>query len=113
MKQNSIQDLPLLNPTNFENIFNVYQDSDGKYFYNLLQTVVLPDGLPASYFTPYVTTPQDTWPYISYKVFGRIDLWWIIAQFNGVINPTIPIETGITLRIPTTDVVNVIIDSIT
>ena len=112
MKQNSIKDLPLLNLTNFENVFNVYQDENSKYFYNLLQTVVLPTGLPDSYFTRYVTKLQDTWPYISYKTLGRIDLWWIIAQFNGVVNPTSTIDTGITLRIPTIDVVNTIIDSI-
>jgi nucleoid-associated protein YgaU len=113
MKQNNIQDLPLLNPTNFENIFNVYQDSDSKYFYNILQTIALPTGLPDGYFNTYTTVPQDTWPYISYKVYGRIDLWWLIAQFNGIVNPTTPIDTGIKLRIPTISVVNAIIDSIT
>jgi len=38
MKQNQIDSLPLLNSTNYENIFNVYQDEDSRYYYNLLQT---------------------------------------------------------------------------
>lgn len=112
MKQNSIDSLPLLNPTNYENIFNIYQDKDNRYYYNLLQSIILPTNLPDSYFESYSTTPGDTWPYISYKTLGRIDLWWIIAHFNNIENPTISIDSGITLRIPKVEIVNVIIDQL-
>ena len=112
MKQNDIDILPLLNNTNYENIFNIYQDSDSRYYYNLLQTVVVPSNIPDAYFSKYITVPSDTWPYISYKVFGRIDLWWIILLCNSITNPTIGIDTGVTLKIPKTQVVDAIIAQI-
>ena len=36
MKQNQIEELKKLNVENMENIFNVYQEQDGMYFYTLV-----------------------------------------------------------------------------
>lgn len=41
---------------------------------------------------------------ISYKYYKTTDLWWVIAQANGVINP-LRVEPGTRLRIPSIELV--------
>ena len=105
MKQNQLKELPRLNAENFENIFNVYQDQDGMYFYNLLQTIVFPQNLPANLFTQYAVAYGDTWPFISFKTLASPNLWWIILLANNIQNPLEPLVNGAIIRIPIMDVV--------
>ena len=100
MNQNQVSSLDKLNPENYENIFNVYREDDGLYYYNLLQTISFPQNLPATLFTSYTTTYGDTWPFISYKTFNTPNLWWIILLANNVQNPLEPVNPGTILRIP-------------
>ena len=109
MKQNQIKDLPLLEPGNLETIFNVYQDQDGMYFYNLLQTVVFPQNLPQNLFTSYTTKYGDTWPFISHKTLNNPNIWWIILMANNLQNPLEPIPPGVTIKIPINSVVQEVI----
>jgi len=107
--QNDIRELKRLHDENMENIFHIYQDNDDRYFYNLLQTIHFPQDLPASYFQGYNITYGDTWPYISYKVYGNIKLWWVLMLANNIINPIEQPEPGTTIRVPTINVVNEIL----
>lgn len=100
MKQNQIKDLPNLNIENYENIFNVYQEENGMYYYNLLNTVVFPPNLPANAFSQYTIKYGDTWPFISYKVYNTPNLWWLILLANNIINPINSIEVGKQILIP-------------
>jgi hypothetical protein len=100
MKQNQISELPKLDQENFENIFNVYQDENGMYYYNLLQTVVFPQNLPLNLFTSYTIKHGDSWPFISYKSFNTPNLWWIILLANNIQNPLAPLVNGTILKIP-------------
>ncbi len=109
MKQNQIEDLPKLDDENYENIFNVYVDSDGRYFYNLLQSISFPQNLPINLFETYNIKPKDTWPYISYKTLGTPNLWWLILHANGIINPTEQPVSGTILKIPVQEVVKEIL----
>jgi nucleoid-associated protein YgaU len=99
MKQNSITDLPNLRSENYENIFNVYTDTDGHYYYNLLQTITLPDNLPDGYFNSYNILHGDTWPYISYKVYNTPNMWWLILQVNNISDPTQQPTPGAQIKI--------------
>jgi nucleoid-associated protein YgaU len=110
--QNDINNLPNLPQSRYENIFSVYQDENKYYFYNLLQTVVIPDNLPANYYTTYKVTYGDTLPYISYKVYGRTDLWWLIAKINNIINPTVSLEPATTFKILVPNIVSTILAQI-
>lgn len=98
MKQNEIFNLNKLLNENFENIFNVYTDESERYYYNILQNIALPDNLPDGYFTTYHTTYDDTWPYISYKLYETPNLWWIILPFNSVSDATQPIVPGTSIK---------------
>ncbi len=100
MKHNEIQDLTKLNIENLENIFNVYQDENGMYFYNLLQTISFPENLPLNLFTPYTIGHGDSWTLISYKTLKNTGLWWMICLVNNIINPVISPIPGETIKIP-------------
>lgn len=112
VKQNQIQDLERLREENFENIFNVYQDQDGMYFYNLLQTVVFPQDLPASLFTTYTVAYGDTWPFISFKTLKSPNLWWMLLLANNIQNPLEPLVNGTQIRVPIDSVVREVISQI-
>ena len=109
MKQNQLQELPRLDSENYENIFNVYQDSNGMYFYNLLQTVVFPQNLPSNLFTTYTIGYGDTWPFISYKTLKSPNVWWILLLANNIQDPTKPLVNGTIIRIPVQAVVREIL----
>jgi nucleoid-associated protein YgaU len=94
MKQNSIKDLPKLRPDCYENIFNIYEDINGLYFYNILQTISLPDNLPKGYYKEYNVVYGDTWPLISYKNYDTPNLWWLILMANKINNPTVQPQAG-------------------
>jgi len=49
--QNSVDDLPRLLPTRYENIFKLYKTEYNQYYYNILNTVQFPDDLnPSVYY---------------------------------------------------------------
>jgi hypothetical protein len=112
MKQNDINELPKLDLENYENIFNVYQTEDKKYFYNLLTNLVFPKNLPTGLFKFYDTGYDDTWPLISYKQYNSPNLWWAILLANDIKNPTKPILPGTRLKIPVVEVVREMVAAI-
>ena len=112
MYQNDLDDLPKLKNSNFENALKVLQDANGFYYYNLLETLAFPDNLPDIYFVDYVVSYDDTWPFISYKVYNDITLWWIIAFANKVINPINYLQPGKIIKIPTTEIASEILTQI-
>ena len=85
--QNSIADLPTLTNLRYENIFKVYQNAGGNYFYNILNTVAFADITDDNLFTTLIVNEKMPWPVISYNAYGTIDLWWLIALTNNVRNP--------------------------
>lgn len=112
MYQNEITDLPKLLQENYENIFQIFQDKDDHYFYNLLETIHFPENLPSGYFDTYNIRPGDTLPFISYKLYKTTNLWWAICLANNIINPTEQLETATTLKIPKVSILREIIKQI-
>ena len=76
-----------------------YQLSDGTYLMDPLQ---IRPSIPESEDDLYheVTAGEagklDT---LSYYYYGTVNLWWVIASANGVLNP-LRVEAGTKLRIP-------------
>lgn len=112
MYQNKIKDLPKLNIENLENIFQVYTDENNYYYYNLLQTVNIPQNLPLGYFNDYTVKYNDTWPLVSYKAYGTPNLWWVITSVNNIINPTVQPEQGTIIKTLKTSLVRNILTEI-
>ena len=99
-KQNDLIDVQYtLSPQQYENVFNVYSDSDVGYFYNLLKTVNFPTDLDSSVYDIYTISPSDTWPLISWKVYNSIMLWWAICALNNIQNPLIMPPVGTEIKI--------------
>lgn len=96
-----------------ERIFDVYKKSGTKHFYyNLLNTVKFPERVNNSMYTTYHTNALEPWTVISYRHYGRIDLWWLIASINQITDTFTPLPAGTKLMIPTGPVVRMIIDEI-
>ena len=112
MYQNDIKDLPPLKKTNYENIFNLYLDENDRYFYNLLQTVVIPTNLPEGYYDEYDVVYGDTWPFISYKSYNNPNAWWIIVDTNNVMDPTVQPTPGTKIKILKLQYVKLILNQI-
>lgn len=112
MYQNSIKGLPKLAAEKYENIFRVYLDEDNRYFYNLLEAINLPTNLPAGFFREYSVEPNDTLPFISYKTYNTVDLWWLICISNNIQNPIKKIPTGTKLKIPVPNFAQIILETI-
>lgn len=113
MKQNSIKDLPNLRSDCFENIFNVYQNEFGQYYYNILQTISIPDNLPRGYFKQYNIVYGDTWPLISYKNYETPNLWWLILLTNKINDPTKQPKIGDKIDILINEAARAVISQIT
>ena len=109
MKQKTIQELPKLKSENLENIFNMYQDETGLYYYNMFQSIVFPQDLPPTVFTGYIVAHGDTWPLISFKTLKSPNLWWILMLANNISNPLIFPEIGSKIKVPIDSVVTAIL----
>ena len=48
----------------------------------------------------YTVQPGDTWPAISLRFLGSAELWWIIAEFNRILDPFESLVPGVHLVIP-------------
>jgi hypothetical protein len=112
VKQNNILELPKLNSENLENIFNVYQDEQGLFYYNLYQSIVFPQDLPLNLFTTYTIIYGDTWPFISFKTLESPNLWWILMLANNIINPLLAPEVGSKIKVPIQSVVDAILNKV-
>ena len=89
----------------FENFYNIYQDSDGYYFFNITKTVIFPEDLKQDKYKEYVVLPKDMWTTISYKFYNTIKLWWLICVSNNIENPIIMPKVGNVIKILNGDVV--------
>lgn len=64
-----------------ENSFNVYQDDDGFYKFNLNTTVVIE---PNGEYKQYEVIQDLHWPLISYKIYGDTRETWMLMKINEV-----------------------------
>lgn len=112
-KQNNINELAPLSTYRLENLFSIYKNNSDKYFYNLLNTVNIPDDLDPAFFTTY-RVPSDNvpWTLISYVNYGTPELWWLICSTNKINNPINFAVGGQQLKILVPEIVSNILASI-
>ena len=100
MKHNDIPNIPYkITSQNYENVFNVYEDENGFYLYNLLTSVNFPTDLDPNFYTIYETLTNDTWTGISWKFYNTIKLWWVICTVNQVKDAVTPPTPGSKIKI--------------
>lgn len=50
----------------------------------------------------YIVMEGDSWSNVAARFLrGRSDLWWVIAEYSGVIDPFTELKVGQKLKIPT------------
>ena len=108
-----VSDLVTLDQYNLANIFDVAKDSDGNYGFCVNKSVYVldPDMMYSTYYTYYSVVTNDTWSLISYKVYGTIELWWLVCKVNQIVDATVSPTPGDVLRVLTTDVAQGIVNS--
>lgn len=95
--------------TQWTNLFNIYQDKDGKYFFNLVNSVQLKDEeINPIYFETHYGTESDNLFHLSHRYYDTISLWWLIAYVNKLDDPFF--LEGKTLRIFKPEVVGQILE---
>jgi hypothetical protein len=85
--QNNIKALPDLNMYRYEKIFKLYKTSDNQYFYNIMQSLFLPDEIDDTVLTYITIKKNEPWTMVSFKVYKTIELWWLILLTNKLYNP--------------------------
>ena len=78
----------------FGQLFNVYNHDNTHNSFSINKTLNLSnipianndDAMPSPFFK-YRVQQYDTWTNISYKMYGNIELWWLICKLNNVTNP--------------------------
>ena len=92
-KQNNIAELPNLASNHLENLFQVEQDEDGMYYYDLSDTVYLDqDNINPLNYTTHEVTRYDSLYTLSLKYYKTKSLWWVIGVTNNIDNPFVLTE---------------------
>lgn len=99
MKQSDINITYQLSPQNLENFFNIYQDDNGFYYYNITKTINFPDDLSPDTYDEYIVENKDMWPNIAFKFYKSVKLWWLVCAANNIQDPLLPPTPGLLLKI--------------
>lgn len=97
--QNSIVSLPDLNMYRYEKIFKLYQTSNQQYFYNLIQSIFLPDNLDKRALFYLTIQQSQPWTMVSFNAYQTIELWWLILLTNKIFNPFEILQVGTVIKL--------------
>lgn len=81
----NIDEIPPVGSDYYENIFNVYQtqDESNYYYYNIGRKVTIDiNDVNEAYIEYYFIDRPMPLTTMSYKLFGTMHLWWLIAAMN-------------------------------
>lgn len=98
----NLSEIPPVAGEYYENIFNVYQTQDASsyYYFNLGNKVVINIDDVSETFIEYIfidsRMPLTT---MSFRLFGTMHLWWLIATMNDL-NPIDIPAAGTVLAVP-------------
>lgn len=99
------------------NMFNVYPQTgkDSTYLlYNLNRglTITGIEDIPVVYLDYHTVKDGETLNIISYKWYGTVSLWWVVAKINNIMDATQKLAAGRTLFILKPDAVNNILGAL-
>ena len=80
--------------------------------YNILQAIRLPDDIEAGLYVTETVPPNMPLTVLSYRVYGTMDLWWLICLANNIEDPTRFIKPGEEIKIIKPEYVNLVITGI-
>lgn len=115
MKQNSINELPLINSNRYENLFNIFtttKNNNYYYYYNILSKITIPDTTSNTVYQLYKVDKLLPLTTISYNIYNTIHLWWLIVTINKIQNPVKLIAPGSILKILRQEYINNVINKL-
>ena len=101
-----------LSPFNFARIFNAYTDENNFNYYNLYNSLNIPEDIADSLYILHEWTPTDNWYSLSSKFYNNVELWWIILAANQIVNPFDELDAGTHIKILKSQVVSDILSHI-
>lgn len=110
MKRNQIKDIPKISSYNYDSIFNVYEDENGMYFYNLYNSIYIDDDISPLAYTTHIFSSEDFWTKLADQYYGDKRLWWVILVANNITNPLKLPEAGTPIKILKPEVVSDILN---
>lgn len=119
MKAYQIKELEkFVSKKDIANLFHVYKDNNldikNNRVFNIMRSVYFADlsDIPLSYFKYYTVIKNDNWNLISYKLYGTIELFWLLMKLNGVIDPFYEPIVGKAIRYISKDDANGVVEKI-
>jgi hypothetical protein len=97
--RNKTSILPNLSEYKFENIFKIYLNTEGYFFYNIIKKIKIPDDINSDIYDSLRLNRKLPYTAISYVNYNTIDLWWLICLVNNIRNPLELLEPGTLLKI--------------
>lgn len=108
---NSTPGLEGISDLHYENIFKVVKD--GEYFtYNILQHITLPADMDPLLYREITMPPSMPLSVLSYRVYGTMNLWWLICVVNNIDDPTKMIPSGTKIKVIKPDYLGNVMDII-
>ena len=110
--RNNLSELPELSEYKLENIFKVYINTEGYYYYNILKKLSIPEDINIEMYDNIRINRKLPFTAISFTQYNTIDLWWLICLINKITNPLELVAPGTVLKIIKPGNIPGIIDSI-
>ena len=89
MNTSNINQIPIstsFDKTRYEQIFNQYnvtKDTNNSYlFFNILNKITVPTTINEDLIGTITLTRKLPWTTFAYKIYGDINLWWLIYILN-------------------------------
>lgn len=102
-----------LNRNNLANILIQFVDKNGHLVFNNNDTIILDlSDNGSTLFQIYTVCAKDTYQTISYKFYGTVQLWWLIAKMNGITDATILPKVGTNIKILSSEFLNTVLNSV-
>lgn len=88
-----------LNPYDYAQIFNLYEDENSQLYFNLLNDISIDGDIDPSLYDEIFYNSEENWYDLSYRYYGTTRLWWMILISNNIVNPFEDIKTGDRIKI--------------
>lgn len=89
-----------LNRNNLANILIQFTDKNGIMVFNNNDTISIDlTDTGSTLCTDYIVCEKDTYQTISYKFYGTVQLWWLVAKMNNVKDATVLPRLGTIIKV--------------
>lgn len=66
----------------YSSIFNIYETTENIPFLLLNRSVIFPEDTTLELYDSTYITSDTPWTILSYKIYNKIEYWWILCSIN-------------------------------